>query len=591
MEYQYPKENVNPFWNSANVEIPSTSEVVCIFCSFMFKEEKLGDHILTCPRRPPPYQPPFTRPELFSNLDPFAPSAPSFTEEEVRKIQEDQERAKQEQQSLEQQRLLEEQRILAEKKKEEESRQEQQKLELFRKYREEEEEKKRKKEEKKKEQEEEIRKMLELQKQAASKFLLADEDEDVVHPRKETKKNEVPCPICSKLFDTNKIEDHVNTCLDEPNKSSPKSLPKSPQPKSPQPKSPEKPQADYVQIQDDYYKFLQQKGAQEEQDRLLALKLMNESAPSVPKIVQNSPDRRVFVEDEDAKFALALQKQEEEEFQKAKKLKEDADLKLAKDLEQKDKEIIEAQKKKKEWDEAVNLIKQETRLENDEMLAKLLKEKEDLLGELQQAKDLVKVEEDSSVSLSLDGIEYPKYWQKSVSDFQTFDVQPGTEEYKKVASEFLKGMGGHTIKRIERNQNRTQWMGYFLRRQLVAGNNKMNPNELFLFHGSRSDAYDIILKDGMDHRVANLSGAFGAGIYFAPSSGTSSGYISGTKNGNYRMLYCRVTLGAVGPGSAGLRRPPEMKKGGRLFDSVGNATMYVIFDNHQCYPEYCIYYK
>jgi len=580
MEYQYPQENQNPFWNNANVPIPSKSDVVCIFCSMMFSEDGLGDHIFICTKRPPPHQPVFIRPDLYPMLDPFAPSAPSFTEEEVMKIREDQERA------IEQQKILEQQKQLAEKQRLDLIREEQQKLELSRRLREEE-DKKRKYEEKKKEQEEEIRKMMEFQKQAASKFLLADEEDDISHPKK---KNEVPCPICSKYFENDKIESHVNVCLDQPSNPSPNSIPKS----SPQQKSPpkaEKPEANYAQAQDEYYKFLQQKVAQEEQDRLLALKLMNEPPlPSPPK-VQKSPDRRVVMEDEDAKFAKALQLQEEEEFKKAKKLKEEADLKLARDLEQKDKEIIEAQKKKKEWDEAVNLIKQETRLENDEMLAKLLKEKEDLLGELEQAKHLVKVEEDTSVSMSLDGIEYPKYWQKTVSDYQTFDVRPGSEEYKKVAAEFSKGLPGSTIKRIERNQNKTQWMWYFLRRQFVASNNKMNPNELFLFHGSRSDAYDIILKDGMDHRVANLSGAFGAGIYFAPSSGTSSGYISGTKNGNYRMLYCRVTLGAVGPGSSGLRRPPEMKKGGKLYDSVGNTTMYVIFDNHQCYPEYCIYYK
>lgn len=101
------------------------------------------------------------------------------------------------------------------------------------------------------------------------------------------------------------------------------------------------------------------------------------------------------------------------------------------------------------------------------------------------------------------------------------------------------------------------------------------------------DAYETILKDGFDHRVANLGGAIGAGIYFGVSSGTSSGYVSGKK----KMLYCRVTLGSVGPGQHGLRRPPEKSKG-KLHDSVGDHhTMYVVFDNYQAYPEYVIYYK
>jgi len=121
--------------------------------------------------------------------------------------------------------------------------------------------------------------------------------------------------------------------------------------------------------------------------------------------------------------------------------------------------------------------------------------------------------------------------------------------------------------------------------------NKGAHNEKFLYHGSRNDAYAIILKDGLDHRVANLSGSIGAGIYFAPSSATSSGYVSGGKHNVNKMLCVRVTLGAVGPGVHGLRRPPEKIKGGELFDSVGNANMYVIFDNHQSYPEYVIHYK
>ncbi len=57
------------------------------------------------------------------------------------------------------------------------------------------------------------------------------------------------------------------------------------------------------------------------------------------------------------------------------------------------------------------------------------------------------------------------------------------------------------------------------------------------------------------------------------------------------MLYCRVTLGSVGPGKHGLRRPPEKAKG-VLYDSVGTPNvMYVIFDNNQSYPEYVIHYR
>jgi len=118
----------------------------------------------------------------------------------------------------------------------------------------------------------------------------------------------------------------------------------------------------------------------------------------------------------------------------------------------------------------------------------------------------------------------------------------------------------------------------------------------YAFHGSRNNAYETILKEGFDHRVANMTGALGAGIYFAHQSATSSGYVGAT--GTVRkMLYCRVLAGDIGQGKSGLRRPPEktaafgFAKSSLLFDSVGNeGGVYVVFDNHQCYPEYVIHY-
>jgi len=105
-----------------------------------------------------------------------------------------------------------------------------------------------------------------------------------------------------------------------------------------------------------------------------------------------------------------------------------------------------------------------------------------------------------------------------------------------------------------------------------------------LFHGSRNQAYQIIITEGFDHRVANMGGAIGAGTYFATHASYSKNYTSELK-----MLYCRVTVGRVGAGRSGIRLPP---KGNDSVASVsGGNGMYVVFDNHQCYPEYMIYYK
>jgi len=271
-------------------------------------------------------------------------------------------------------------------------------------------------------------------------------------------------------------------------------------------------------------------------------------------------------------------------------LKEESDKKLAEEISRKEREAVDSEKNKKEWESTMSLIRTEAKAELDAEMAKLLKEKEDLLAQLQNAKAFGNNNfEEPGKSVLLDGIEYPDYWCKQVSDYQTFDVSKHSAEYKKIAGEFHKGLPGQQITRIERSQNKTLWMWYYLRRQTVAANNNSHPNELFLYHGSRNDAYNTILKDGLDHRVANLGGAIGAGIYFATSSATSSGYVSSTGHHTKKMLYCRVTLGSVGQGQSGLRRPPEKSKG-KLFDSVGNTTMYVIFDNFQSYPEYVIHF-
>jgi len=109
-----------------------------------------------------------------------------------------------------------------------------------------------------------------------------------------------------------------------------------------------------------------------------------------------------------------------------------------------------------------------------------------------------------------------------------------------------------------------------------------------VWHGSRNNAYDSILKEGFDIRVANMGGAIGAGVYFGASSATSNGYVVSTEK-TKKMFYCRIILGDMGQGKVGLRRPPE-KKNGVYYDSVGTGSMFVVFDNHQAFPEYVIHY-
>jgi len=142
------------------------------------------------------------------------------------------------------------------------------------------------------------------------------------------------------------------------------------------------------------------------------------------------------------------------------------------------------------------------------------------------------------------------------------------------------------------------------KKQMEAKNKRVGANEKYAFHGSRNDAYNIILKEGFDHRVANMGGAIGAGVYFAHSSATSSSYVAGTAS-QKKMLFCFVAVGEIGPGAHGLRRPPPKRTAPNkvgtagvvvgseeLYDSVGNdGGVYVVFDNYQAYPAYVIHYQ
>jgi len=267
---------------------------------------------------------------------------------------------------------------------------------------------------------------------------------------------------------------------------------------------------------------------------------------------------------------------------------------LAKELWDKEREEEEARKKKKEWEDTLNLIKTEAKTEADEIIAKALREKEQLEAELERLKQQTAFLSSTDSKLSLNDIEYPDYWEPQSNSHQRFEVYAGSHEFDQVLSTWYNTIGSRrNVRKLYRNQNKSLWTWYYLKKKEVALKNGNNANELTLFHGSRANAVDIILRDGFDIRVAAMSGAIGAGVYFATNSSTSSGYCTVGSNGNMQMLICRVTLGAVTPGKHGLRRPPpkNASKPDVLYDSVSGSGMYVIFDNYQAYPEYLVEFK
>jgi hypothetical protein len=104
-----------------------------------------------------------------------------------------------------------------------------------------------------------------------------------------------------------------------------------------------------------------------------------------------------------------------------------------------------------------------------------------------------------------------------------------------------------------------------------------NENFRYLFHGSCNQNYDKILTKGFDLSLARISGTLGAGIYFAEDASYSNGFTKGISTKEFgvikNMLCCRVIFGKIGK---------DTKKG---------TSIYAIFSEDQCYPEYIIYYR
>ncbi|KAK3739754.1 hypothetical protein QZH41_013603 [Actinostola sp. cb2023] len=91
--------------------------------------------------------------------------------------------------------------------------------------------------------------------------------------------------------------------------------------------------------------------------------------------------------------------------------------------------------------------------------------------------------------------------------------------------------------------------------------------------------------------------AFGNGVYFAKDASYSMGYAQPSRISNYKHMYlARVLVGRYTQGHAGLLVPPKDPHSNSHFDSVGNgpgtgASIFVVFYDAQCYPEYLITFQ
>jgi len=123
-----------------------------------------------------------------------------------------------------------------------------------------------------------------------------------------------------------------------------------------------------------------------------------------------------------------------------------------------------------------------------------------------------------------------------------------------------------------------------------------NNVEKMLYHGTSLNSIDGIVSGGLDNRLSKLSGANGAGVYFAKSPITSLHYLD-MEAGKLKMLICNVITGKSEKGAKNLTRPPilrnstERDRADSVKAELGHDKTVTVYDTYQSYPEYIVEFE
>jgi hypothetical protein len=100
--------------------------------------------------------------------------------------------------------------------------------------------------------------------------------------------------------------------------------------------------------------------------------------------------------------------------------------------------------------------------------------------------------------VALPGVQYPAMWSRmdEHENHRLVNLARGCAEWQSVVRHFKQGAPRAHVTQIVRNQNRSLWMWFYLRREEMALKNNGAINERMLYHGSRTDATQTILREG-----------------------------------------------------------------------------------------------
>jgi len=191
----------------------------------------------------------------------------------------------------------------------------------------------------------------------------------------------------------------------------------------------------------------------------------------------------------------------------------------------------------------------------------------------------------------------PDSWEQQTENTELKDVAKQSSEWEEIEKKAKNTLPTIKIIKISRVQNLWQWERYAFHRNRLGkksnnnNNNDSGCNEVFLFHGSRTNDPALIFNgdEGFDMRYCE-KGMWGRASYFAHNASYSDAYCF-QSGGTKQMFYARVSLGQcakVSPPNPSLVKPPEG------FDSVSGNTngsdIYMVYENGRAYPEYLIIY-
>lgn len=196
----------------------------------------------------------------------------------------------------------------------------------------------------------------------------------------------------------------------------------------------------------------------------------------------------------------------------------------------------------------------------------------------------------------IDHIPYPASWSKESTStgVKLVLLESNSTEYSEVYRDFISKLGrtppSCEIKRIE---NAHLYGPFYLHKMRMIKQNDGFHNEMNLYHGTTDVNADRITKFGFNRSYCGIKGgvSYGKGVYFARDSSASHGFSVATTSGHRHMIRARVLVGHSCPGSGQMSLPP-VRLNDVLYDSTsdGSSTVFVVYHDNQCYPEYLITY-